>query len=139
MKTIEIEAENMLAAAGAIPEGVPIVMLNLLRYKEHADYGERADMTPCSGREAYYHRYVPAFNQLATPGIKLIWLGSVLARVVGPFDEQWDDAALVEYPSFAAFRDLAESARYREEASHHRLAALEDWRLIATVKATLPG
>ena len=139
MRTIEIETENMQTAAGAIPEGVPVVMLNLLRYKERADYGQRADVTPCSGREAYYQRYVPAFNQLATPGIQLLWLGGVLAQMVGPSDEQWDDAALVEYPSFAAFRDVVESVRYQEEASYHRLASLEDWRLIATVKATLPG
>ncbi len=139
MRTIEIEADNMQAAIDAIPKDVPITMLNLLRYREQADYGTRVGVTPCSGREAYSQRYVPAFSQMAAPGIALLWLGSVAARLVGPSEEQWDDVALVEYPSFAAFRDLVESARYREEASYHRLAALADWRLIATVKAPLPG
>lgn len=65
MRTIDISSEAILTAADVIPEDVPIFMLNLLRYKEHADYGERADTAPCSGREAYYQRYVPAFNKVA--------------------------------------------------------------------------
>ncbi|WP_428487735.1 hypothetical protein [Rhodopila sp.] len=123
------------AAAGVIPEDVPIVMLNMLRYREHADYGDRTDVAPCSGREAFLQRYSPLVRQIMGEGSRLVWLGHVLAPVVAPADEPWDDIALVEYPSFAAFRRLTEHPRYLAEAAFHRTAALEDSRLIAMVKA----
>lgn len=126
----------MQAAAAAIPAGTPIVMLNLLRYHPQADYGNTTpDLGPCSGRQAYHERYVPAFGQLTEgQAIQPVWVGSALARLVGPPEEQWDEIALVEYPSFEAFRELVESPAYQTQAAPHRLAALADWRLIATTK-----
>lgn len=128
-----MNAEDVQAAA--IAEDAPIFMLNLLRYKAQADYGGASEMAPCSGREAYHERYVPAFGQLTQgEGIQLFWLGSVMARVVGPPDETWDEIALVRYPSFSTFRRLIESEEYKAQADPHRRAALEDWRLIATTQ-----
>ena len=135
MRTIDFNPQDILAAAGAIPPDAPVFMLNLLRYRERADYGDRAGVAPCSGREAYHQRYRPAFGRVAEgAGVKVAWLGGVLARLVGPADESWDDMAIVEYPDFAAFRRVVESPRYQAEAAYHRLAALENWRLIATAK-----
>lgn len=138
MRVVEMHPEDVVAAAGEIPEDVPVFMLNLLRYREQADYGDRTDVAPSSGREAYHERYVPAFGKIAArvapDGIRVSWLGSVLARVVGPTDERWDEIAIVEYPNFAAFRRVTESPEYEAQAAPHRRAALEDWRLIATSK-----
>jgi hypothetical protein len=36
-------------------------------------------------------------------------------------------------------RSILESAQYKSEAAPHRLAALQDWRFIATTQAELPG
>ena len=134
--------ENLAAAAEAIPADKPILMLNLLRYREQADYGERADAEPCSGREAYLERYVPAFNKivadLGVKGINLFYTGAVVGQLVVPPDEKWDTVAVVEYPNFAAFRRVAESSEYQREAEFHRTAALEDSRLIATTKMESP-
>ncbi len=131
------------AATVAIPADTPFLMVNLLRYHPQADYGNRADVTPCTGREAYYQRYVPAFGKAATElgltTVKPFWIGGVLAQVVAPAGEQWDDIAIVQYPSFAAFRQLTESPTYLAEADPHRQAALADWRLIATLQQDLPG
>ena len=137
MKTTEMTPEAVQAAALAIPEDRPIVMLNLLRYRKEADYGDGTEFAPCSGREAYFARYVPAFNAVATEGIRPTFVGDVQALIVGPADEPWDDVALVEYPSFAAFRSLVESPDYKAKADPHRRAALEDWRLIATLKVAM--
>lgn len=83
---------------------------------------------------------MPAFSEVAEgTGIKPFWVGNALAGIVGPSDEAWDDVAIVEYPSFAAFRELVESDAYKTQADPHRSAALADWRLIATNKADLPG
>lgn len=62
-----------------------------------------------------------------------MFVGAVLACLVGPADEPWDDVALVEYPSFAAFRSVVEHPDYKRDAAPHRRAALENWRLIAMV------
>lgn len=141
MPTTDItpDALDTAAAAGA-STGQPIFMVNLLRYNEQANYGDDADSAPCSGREAYFHRYVPAFSEVAEGiGIKVFWIGNVLAPIVAPADEQWDDVAIVEYPSFDAFRSLVESDAYKAKADPHRVAALADWRLIAAGKMDLPG
>jgi hypothetical protein len=135
MKAIEIHPDKMLSAIAAIPENVPVLMLNLLRYKEHATYEDEKDMPPCSGREAYLQRYVPAFIKLAADsGFKPFFTGDALASLVAPADEIWDNVALIEYPSFEAFRAIVESDVYKSELLPHRLAALEDWRLIVTAK-----
>ena len=65
MQTTELSQQNIAAAAGTVPENTPFVMLNLLRYNKEADYGDRTEFGRCSGREAYFHRYVPAFAQVA--------------------------------------------------------------------------
>ncbi|MBA2679626.1 MAG: hypothetical protein H0U76_14665 [Ktedonobacteraceae bacterium] len=142
MQMTELDPQNISAAAGVIPENTPFVMLNLLRYKQHADYGDRTDFGPRSGREAYHQGYRPAFGEVAArlesaKGIRPLFLGTVLASLVGPTDEPWDEVALVEYPSFAAFRSITESLEYKRDAAPHREAALENWRLIAMLSQSL--
>lgn len=140
MSTTEMTPDALDTATASVPTDQPIFMLNLLRYNEQANYADDAAFPPCSGREAYFQRYVPAFSEVAEgTGIKPFWIGSVLAGIVAPADEQWDDVAVVEYPSFDAFRKLVESDVYKAKADPHRVAALADWRLIATSKADLPG
>lgn len=67
-------------------------MLNLLRYKEQAGYGDPTDAVPCSEREAYFHPYLPAFNKIASSegveGIKVFYVGAVAACLVAPSDEK---------------------------------------------------
>ncbi len=140
MKTVEITPEAIQAAAGVLPQDGPITMLNLLRYKDRAEYDGPIDLPPGSGREVYFGRYVPAFNKVAAgANIKVFWVANVLAAVVAPAGERWDDVAIVEYPDYATFRRVVESPEYAADAALHRRAALEDWRLIATLKMDLPG
>jgi hypothetical protein len=135
MPFVEIKPEDIAIAAAVIPQNTPVYMVNLLRYRERAEYAGGSEFQPCSGREAYTQRYVPAFRALAAPGgVKVFWLGAVLAGVVVSSGEQWDDIGIVEYPAFAAFQRIVESPDYRAEAEPHRKAALADWRLIATTR-----
>lgn len=137
MRTTEINKSALQATGSLAPEG-PVYMLNLLRYKEYADYNNAAGPSPCSGREVYMQRYVKEFNQLAAGhGVKLLFLGNVGLSLVAPDTEQWDDVAIVEYPDFSTFRQIVDSNAYLTDAEPHRLAALEDWRLIATNKISL--
>ena len=139
MQTTDLNPRTIAASAANIPENKPFFMLNLLRYRQRALYQDRPEFAHLSGREAYFQNYVPAFNQIAgsdesTKDIRPAFVGSVLARLVGPPGEHWDDVAIVQYPSYAAFRRIAESPEYKRDADPHRQAALEDWRLIALKK-----
>ena len=139
--TTEMTPEAVACAAENFPADTPMFMLNLLRYRERADYGGRAEMPSCSGREAYYDHYLAAFNQVAASeqieGIEVFYLGAVAARLVAPADELGDDIVIVKYADFAAFRRVVQSPIYAEQADPHRRAALEDWRLIATTQVKL--
>ncbi len=142
MNTTKLHEQSIAGAAAAVPENTPFVMLNLVRYKEQADYGDRRECGRCSGREAYYRRYVPAFARIAAllgkdKAFRPVFLGSVLACLVGAPDEWWDDVVLVEYDNFAAFRTVVESPEYAREAAPHREAALENWRFVAMLKQSL--
>ena len=141
--TTEMAPEAIASAAENFPAEAPLFMLNLLRYRERADYGGRAEMPSCSGREAYYAHYIAAFNQVAASeqieNIEVFYLGGVAASLVAPTDEHWDDIVIVKYPDFAAFRRVVESPLYAQQADPHRRAALEDWRLIATTRTASPA
>lgn len=84
-------------------------------------------------------RVTDMVNQ-ATGGADIfpVWLGTVSGLVVAPADETWHMIAIVSYPSFSVFRNVAESPKYAEIAQPHRLAALVDLRLIATTKFQMP-
>ena len=139
MRTIEINPDAVLAAAAAIPKDQPVIMINLLRFRERADYGQRSDVSPCSGREAYYERYAPVASPLVeAEGARVFWLGKVLAGVIGPPDERWDDLLLVQYPTFSVLQKLFANPEY-QAVVFHRTAALEDSRLIASATNTDVG
>ena len=139
MHLIEVTPEAINRAAASIPAGQPIVMLNMLHFREQAQYGNQPNES-VSGRDVYYQRYLPAWGKLASavPGVKVLFLSAVQAGLVISPEEIWDEVALVEYPSMKAFQSIAESKAYQAEADPHRKAALKDWRLIAMTKETPP-
>lgn len=137
MRTTEIDFESLRAAAGDLPPHQPVFMLNLVRYRERADYGDRAGVEPCDGRTAYHQRYIPVWRVLAPASAQLVWFGAALGHLVAPSDERWHDVGIVKYPSIAVFQQLVDSPRYAAEAAHHRRAALEDWRLLVLSKVEL--
>jgi len=134
MGSIEPSQNQFAAFLEKVPGGTPIVMINLLRYREQAQYPAGVDASPCSGREAYQRYGEKALQHVAQVGGKPIWMGSVKTVVIGPTDEEWDDAILVEYPSREAFMEMVAKPDY-QQCAVHRTAALADSRLICTVVA----
>lgn len=106
----------------------PVVMINLLRFRDDADYdGDAHD--PCSGRVAF-SRYMEAVEPLIQrAGGTTVWSGNVLSPLLAGNGEDWDLVVLVSYPSTEAFQEMAVSDAY-QAAVHHRRAALADYRLI---------
>jgi hypothetical protein len=109
------------------PEGQPVVMLNLLRFKERATQPDDG----ASGEEAY-QRYGDAMRELVVArGGRVLWTGRVDSQVIGDGAEGFHVAALVEYPSRKAFVAIATS-REVAEIGVHRAAGLEGQWLLAT-------
>ena len=126
--------ESAQAALAGVAEDRPIVMINLLRYRERAAYPEGSAAEPCSGREAYRRYGQASIGLITAAGGQVVWQGSPKAVLIGASGEEWHKALLVRYPSKRAFLDMVSSAEYQAIAVH-RTAALEDSRLIATVPA----
>ncbi|MBN1656272.1 MAG: DUF1330 domain-containing protein [Deltaproteobacteria bacterium] len=129
MPSINPEKEA-LKALDEITDDGPVIMLNMLRFRDHARYPKGSDYPPCSGREAYRRYGVEAIRHVHAVGGKNLWWGAVQLALVGPEDEEWDEVLLVQYPSRAAFLRMASDPDYLA-CSVHRTAALSDSRLIA--------
>jgi uncharacterized protein (DUF1330 family) len=132
MKSFVEHVRTLLAGFG---DGEPVVMINLLRYREQADYGNRTDIEPCSGSEAYRRYMKQAGAFVIAAGGAVIWQGAPKALLLGPPKERWDLALLVRYPSKEAFIAMVSDPAY-QAITLHRTAALEDSRLIATAPTT---
>ena len=112
-----------------LPRDKPVMMLNLLRYREKADYEDGREVT---GREAYaeYGRQsAPVFRRV---GGEIVWYGKPEIMVIGPTDKHWDMMFVARYPTAGAFLEMVTDPDYRAAVSH-RTAALLDSRLICTV------
>ena len=136
MDVIDIDPADLDAAVASFPENTPVYMVNLLRFRDQADYGnDNTAYPPCTGQEAYMTRYMPAFSQAVQShgGSELVYGGIVSARLLGPTDETWHAVGVARYDSIQQFRDLVNDHNYKKTAETHRFAALADWRLLATV------
>ena len=139
MANIECTRAALEAAGDALADAGPVYMVNLVRYRHAAAYETGSDLPPCSGREAYFQRYAPAFNKVAQgEDYGLFWVGNVRGVLVGSGGEAWDDIVIVRYASFDALRRILESPAYEEQAAPHRRAALADWKFIVTTQPELP-
>lgn len=131
MSYIEPTQEQGVAYFSKAPAG-PVVMLNLLRFREVADYAnhpELAPASPISGREAYQRYAEHTLPFLAEAGGELLLQGEARHHLIGPTDERWDLVLLVRYPSAQVFLSFASNAAYLAGLGH-RTAALEDSRLL---------
>jgi uncharacterized protein (DUF1330 family) len=110
---------TQLAALAASDRTGPVVMLNLVRYREHSTDGDG------SGLDAYlrYSRgFVPLLKRC---GGTILWAGDVTGVAIGDDGaDDWDYAVLVQYPDRQAFVDVMTSADYAA-INPHRLAGLD--------------
>jgi len=109
-----------------------VVMLNLLRFRAVADYSatpELAPEQPVSGEDAYRRYMSHTMPYLEKSGGRLLFYGRGGSYLIGPSDERWDAAMLVEQSSPAAFMAFASDAGYLAGIGH-RTAALADSRLL---------
>jgi uncharacterized protein (DUF1330 family) len=114
--------------------GKPIVMLNLLKFRERAEYAD-GRTSELSGRDAYM-LYGEKMQQLVErAGGRMIFSGQIMSLVIGTVEDMWDVAALVEYPSSAAFARIVTSPEVAA-IGVHRAAGLAGQLLIRVAPVT---
>jgi hypothetical protein len=111
----------------------PVVMMNLLKFREVASYPPDAGMAPSSGKEAY-DRYQHAFTVAvgAVSQAEVLYDGpceQVFIGQPGTDATDWDKLLLVRYPSRQHFLGMMADDAYRG-ALVHRYAGLERTLLI---------
>ena len=106
----------------------PVVMLNLLRFKDRADGIDAAD--GITGADAYARYGAAVQEHLARVGGRLLLALDAEESVIGPVDGEWDMVLLAEYPSRKAFLEMVGDPAY-QNVHGHRAAALADSRLVA--------
>ena len=109
----------------------PIFMVNLLKFKERAEYEDGRE-TPLSGREAYALYAAEVATVITQVGGKLIFGANVERLMLGEVEELWDQVAIAMYPTRTAMFEMIQLPEYAE-ISVHRIAGLAGQLNIETV------
>lgn len=127
---IDPSRENF-EAFKALPRDTPIHMLNLVLYRDAAEYpdGHENAGKGWSGRRAYEEYGRTSGPIFARVGGSIVWRGTFETMVTGPSDRQWHDGFVAQYPNAGAFFEMIKDADY-QQAVVNRTAALLDSRLV---------
>ena len=105
--------------------GKPISMVNLLKFKDKAEYPEDHELqgTDMTGAEAYAIYGAAVTKIVEGLGGEMRFFGHVQRLMLGEVEELWDQVAIAKYPSRQAMVDMMMSEEYN--AIHmHRDAGL---------------
>ena len=100
----------------------PIKMVNLLTFKDKAEYADGRE-TNLSGKEAYEIYATEVQGHLEKVGGKSIFFGEVQRLMLGEVEELWDWVAIAEYPSRKAMLEMIMNSDY-QKSEEHRSAGL---------------
>lgn len=131
------EAGRALMMRGITGE---VVMLNLLRFREVADYSANPELDPgepVSGAAAYDKYVAHALPFLRESGGEMVLMAEGGPFLIGPEGERWDRALLICQKSVESFVAFASNEAYLAGIGH-RTAALEDSRLLPLVEMAQP-
>jgi hypothetical protein len=113
-------------------DGKPILMLNLLRFRDVADYSASPDLAPdqpITGAKAYARYTTSILPLLRASGGDIVLEAAGNEWFIGPEAEAWHRVLIVRQASLQAFFAFA-TDKAAEAAGHHRTAALADSRLL---------
>ena len=119
----------------ALPHDEPVAMLNLLRFRDKAEYPAdhplaAAELSGPAAYERYGTESGPIFRRV---GGRILWSGKPEATLIGPAEELWNSAFVAWYPAAAAFLEMVTDSDYRR-AVVHRQAAVATSRLVRTAQ-----
>ncbi len=114
-----------------LPRDRPIHMLNLIKFRDLAEYpeGHPNHGKGLTGLEAYAI-YREGFQRVvAGDGAAMVWEAQLECVVTGP-EGEWDEAFVMGYPNSATFLAMVKNEEYIRDVVPHRTAAIADSRLI---------
>ncbi|MEM7728946.1 MAG: DUF1330 domain-containing protein [Pseudomonadota bacterium] len=127
---VEPMPEQIKAFLDSHEDGVPVYMLNLLKFKRTSTY---RDGEQVSGAAAY-GRYAKAFGEMlrdnGVEGVETVFGGKVDRFLIGEGEDEWDAVAIVRYPDKKSMFEAVSNETYRS-FHFHRKAGLEGQLLIA--------
>jgi uncharacterized protein (DUF1330 family) len=119
---------EQIAALLENDKGEPIRMLNLLKFREFAQYSDGTD-TGLSGAEAYQRYAAEVVPIILKAGGEIVFSGQANTLVIGDGELEWDMVSIAEYPSVTAFLGMTSSDEY-QKIHIHRDAGLEHQLLV---------
>jgi hypothetical protein len=109
-----------------------VVMLNLLQFREIADYSAAPELMPeipISGKEAYQLYIEHTLPFLIRSGGEILFIGEGGDFLIGPANERWDAVLLIKQNNVGSFLAFESDKDYMKGIGH-RTAALADSRLL---------
>jgi hypothetical protein len=123
-----VDRDYGMRLATTTDEDGPIWMVNLMRYRDKADYADGRD-TDLSGREAD-DEYTP-LGPLAAVGAEIVFVGEVEQQLLGE-GPAWDRIGVVRYPTRRSFIEMQQRPDF--QAKHvHKDAGMEATFVIGCV------
>ena len=122
VKNAVIPNEEQMAGFLEGDTETPIKMVNLLKFKDKADYKD-GRQTSLSGKEAYQIYADEVQGHLEKVGGQSIFFGEVQRLMLGEVEELWDWVAIAEYPSRKAMLEMVMDSEY-QKSEEHRSAGL---------------
>ena len=113
----------------------PISMVNLLKFKEKAEYEDGRD-TNLSGKEAYMIYGIEVQEHLKKVGGEIVFGGEISRLMLGEVEDLWDNVAVARYPSRTAMLEMMMDPDY-QESEKHRSAGLEGQLNIETKEGAM--
>ncbi len=117
---VDTEYAIRLATTPADEDG-PVYMVNLMKYREKADYTDGTELN-ISGREAD-DLYAPV-GPLAAIGASMVFLAEVDTQLLGDAP-MWDRIAVVRYPTGRSFIDMQSRTDFKEKHVHKEAGMAE--------------
>ena len=111
----------------------PVWMVNLMHYKERAEYTDGRETT-LTGREAD-DEYMPV-GPLAAVGAEIVFAADVEDQFIGG-EPAWDRIAVVKYPTRVSFIAMQERDDF-QKAHEHKEAGMDQTVVIGSQPMDLP-
>jgi hypothetical protein len=111
----------------------PVWMVNLMKYREVADYADGRE-SAISGRDAD-DAYSP-LDSLAAVGAVPVFFGDVDQQLLGD-ETTWDRVGVVKYPTRKAFIDMQSLPSF-QKSHHHKDAGMESTIVMGSQPMEMP-
>ena len=95
----------------------PVAMLNLLKFKDKAEYADGRD-SDLTGRQAYQLYGMGVAGLLPDYGGRVFFMADTTFLSLGEVDELWDEVAIAVYPDRNALFRMSSSQEWQDLAVH---------------------